>query len=43
MAEHEKVDHLEYLEKQYDMLADGIRASMDIDKIYEIMDRYSGE
>ncbi|MBQ9828408.1 MAG: cobyric acid synthase CobQ, partial [Lachnospiraceae bacterium] len=43
MAEHEKVDHLEYLEKQYDMLADGIRASMDIDRIYEIMDRYSGE
>ena len=43
MENTEAVNHLEYLEKQYDMLADGMRASLDMERIYEIMDKYSEE
>lgn len=31
-----------YVQQQYDILADGVRNALDIDKIYEMMERYSG-
>ncbi len=33
------IDHKSYKEKQYDILADGIRANMDMDMIYRILNR----
>ena len=33
------VDHDKYKEEQYDKLADGVREVLDIDKIYEIMEK----
>jgi len=35
------VDHRKYKEEQYDRLADGVREALDIDKIYEIMEKYA--
>ena len=32
--------HKDYKEEQYDKLADGVRKVLDIEKIYEIMDKY---
>lgn len=37
------VPHEVYVQKQYDILADAVRRSMDIDLIYEIMERYAGQ
>ena len=36
----EPVSHEAYVQKQYDILADAVRESMDIDRLYEIMQRY---
>lgn len=34
------IPHEEYVQEQYDKLAEGVRTALDMDKIYEIMDRY---
>jgi adenosylcobyric acid synthase len=34
------VSRLEYVQHQYDILADGVRAALPMDKIYAIMDKY---
>ena len=34
------IPHEEYVQQQYDILADGVRKALDMEKIYEIMDRY---
>ena len=36
-SEAAPISHSAYVEKQYDILADGVRAAMDFDKIYKIM------
>lgn len=36
-SEAAPISHSTYVEKQYDILADGVRAAMDFDKIYKIM------
>lgn len=36
-SEAAPISHSDYVEKQYDILADGVRAAMDFDKIYKIM------
>ena len=36
-SEAAPISHNAYVEKQYDILADGVRAAMDFDKIYKIM------
>ena len=36
----EIIPHDVYVQQQYDILADGVRKVLDMDKIYEIMDRY---
>ena len=36
-SEAAPISHIAYVEKQYDILADGVRAAMDFDKIYKIM------
>ncbi|MDD6154486.1 MAG: cobyric acid synthase [Eubacteriales bacterium] len=33
------VSHAEYKEQQYDLLAEGVRQALDMDKIYEILDK----
>ncbi len=37
------IPHEDYVQKQYDILADAVRASMDIDRLYEIMEQYQNE
>ena len=39
-GEMEIIPHDVYVQQQYDILADGVRKVLDMDKIYEIMDRY---
>ncbi len=39
-GEMQIIPHEVYVQQQYDILADGVRKVLDIDKIYEIMDRY---
>ncbi len=39
---YEIKDKKAYMDMQYDMLADEVRKSLDIEMIYEIMDRYQG-
>ena len=39
-GEMEIIPHEAYVQQQYDILADGVRKVFDMDKIYEIMDRY---
>ena len=39
-GEMEIIPHEIYVQQQYDILADGVRKVLDMDKIYEIMDRY---
>ena len=39
----EAMPHEDYVQKQYDILADAVRASMDIDRLYDIMDAYQVE
>ena len=39
-GEMEIIPHETYVQQQYDILADGVRKVLDMDKIYEIMDRY---
>ena len=34
------ISHETYVQQQYDILADGVRKALDMEKIYEIMDRY---
>ena len=34
------IPHGEYVQHQYDILAEGVRKALDVDRIYEIMDRY---
>ena len=34
------IPHEVYVQQQYDILADAVRKALDMDKIYEIMDRY---
>ena len=34
------IPHEVYVQQQYDILADGVRKALDMDRIYEIMDRY---
>ena len=34
------IPHETYVQQQYDILADAVRKALDMDKIYEIMDRY---
>ena len=34
------MDHRAYAQREYDKLADGVRAALDIEKIYEIMREY---
>lgn len=36
-SEAAPISHSAYVEKQYDILADGVRAALDFDKIYKIM------
>ena len=36
----EVIPHETYVQLQYDKLAEGVRAALDMEKIYEIMDRY---
>ena len=36
----EGYSHEEYVQQQYDILADAARKALDVDKIYEIMERY---
>ncbi len=36
----EVIPHETYVQQQYDKLAEGVRAALDMEKIYEIMDRY---
>lgn len=36
-SEAAPISHSAYVEKQYDILADGVRAAMDFDKIYKIL------
>lgn len=36
-SEAAPISHSAYVEKQYDILADGVRSAMDFDKIYKIM------
>ena len=36
----EVIPHETYVQQQYDILADGVRKALDMEKIYEIMDRY---
>ena len=36
----EACSHKEYVRRQYDILADAARKALDMDRIYEIMDRY---
>ncbi len=36
----EIMPHEEYVQQQYDILADGVRRALDMEKVYEIMDRY---
>ena len=40
MTGYRPESHSDYKEKQYDKLAEGVRHVLDIDKIYEIMDKY---
>ena len=40
MTGYRPESHGDYKEKQYDKLAEGVRQVLDIDKIYEIMDKY---
>ncbi|MBR2781408.1 MAG: cobyric acid synthase [Eubacteriaceae bacterium] len=37
----EMIDRKAYAQSQYDILADGVRAALDMKAIYEIMDRYA--
>ena len=39
MTGYRPESHSDYKEKQYDKLAEGVRQALDIDKIYEIMDK----
>ena len=39
-GEMQIIPHEVYVQQQYDILAEGVRKVLDIDKIYEIMDRY---
>lgn len=41
ISDLQPIPHEDYVQKQYDILADAVRASMDIEKLYQIMDRYS--
>ena len=36
----EVIPHETYVQQQYDILAEGVRKTLDVGKIYEIMDRY---
>ncbi len=36
----ETIPHDVYVQQQYDILAEGVRRALDMEKIYEIMDRY---
>ncbi len=36
----EVIPHETYVQQQYDILAKGVRQALDVEKIYEIMDRY---
>lgn len=37
----EPVPHSTYVQQQYDLLADGVRQALDMEKIYEVMDAYA--
>ena len=39
-GEMQIIPHETYVQQQYDKLAEGVRKALDVDKIYEIMDRY---
>jgi adenosylcobyric acid synthase len=39
-GEMQIIPHEVYVQQQYEILAEGVRKVLDIDKIYEIMDRY---
>ena len=43
MSSYKPESHAAYKEQQYDKLAEGVREVLDIDKIYEIMDRYDSK
>lgn len=37
------VSHHAYVQRQYDILADGVRKALDMGKVYEMMERYAGK